>query len=107
MGYSILRWYPKIFSENFSNIVRELCFDVPQERLLLCSDSPRTPASIVGAAGVPSLPCHTPLVAEAVALQQKVPVEHVSGKGVCRLLRAKLIFTNLLVLWDGNTHASS
>lgn len=54
--------------------MRELCFDVPLDRLLLTTDAPHSPASEVGAAGVPALPCHTPFIAAAVASQKRTTV---------------------------------
>jgi len=57
--------------------MRELCFDVPNDRLLFTTDAPNTPTSAVGAAGIPSLPSHTPYIALAVATQKRIPVQTV------------------------------
>lgn len=48
--------------------VRELCFDVPNDRFLICSNAPRAPPSTEGAAGVPALPCHITVIADAIAV---------------------------------------
>ena len=69
--------------------LRELAFELPRDRYVLCTDTPRHPAKAVGGGrGAMSLPNHVPFIAEAMAKERRETVDEVLAaalENTCRL----------------------